>query len=443
MSRRDAKRPPRRMHLVAYLKTGPTANHPGAWRHPEADLHDVFAPERYEHIARVLEAACFDAGFYADTFGLPDIHGGNFDAYLRYGGQITYLDPLTILPVMARVTKHLGLGATLSTTLLPPYWIARTLASLDMLTGGRAAWNVVTSATNLEARNFGMDGIPPKEERYDRADEVLEACNALWECWDEDAFVMDREKGVFIDPSKVRYANFEGRWVKTRGPLTVPRTPQGRPVFLQAGASDRGRDFAARWAEMIFCTPNSKEDAIAFHDDIKSRMDKHGRSPDQCKVLPSFAVVVGETEAVAREKHDYLQSLILPEAQVMLNSSLLGADLSKHRTQEAVEAAQEAANQGITGSHDRVLQVMRQEGTSFAEAAAKPRQLLVGTPASIADQLEDWFTAGACDGFIVWPTVFPRMFEDVCRMVVPELQRRGLFRREYAGRTLRENLANP
>ena len=289
----------RRMHLVAYLKTGPTANHPGAWRHPEADLHDIFAPERYEHIARVLEAACFDACFYADTFGLPDLYGGNFDAYLRHGGQITYLDPLMILPVMARVTRHLGLGATLSTTFMPPYHLARTLASLDMLTGGRAAWNVVTSATNLEARNFGMEGIPAKDARYDRADEVLEACIALWECWDPDAFVMDRESGVFIDPSKVRYANYEGQYVKTRGPLTIPRTPQGRPVFLQAGASDRGRDFAARWAEMIFCTPHSKADSIAFHDDVKARMERYGRAPDQCKVLPSFAVVVGETMSVA------------------------------------------------------------------------------------------------------------------------------------------------
>jgi alkanesulfonate monooxygenase SsuD/methylene tetrahydromethanopterin reductase-like flavin-dependent oxidoreductase (luciferase family) len=156
---------PRRMHLVAYLKTGPTANHPGAWRHPDADLHDIFEPSRYEHLARVLEAGCFDACFYADTFGLPDIHGGNFDAYLRLGGQISYLDPLTILPLMARVTRHLGLGATLSTTFSTPYYLARTLASLDMVTKGRAAWNVVTSATNLEARNFGLDGIPPKHLR--------------------------------------------------------------------------------------------------------------------------------------------------------------------------------------------------------------------------------------------------------------------------------------
>jgi FMN-dependent oxidoreductase (nitrilotriacetate monooxygenase family) len=431
----------RRMHLVAYLKTGPTANHPGAWRHPEAALADIFAPERYEQIARLLEEARFDACFYADTFGLPDIHGGNFDAYLRLGGQISYMDPLVVLPIMARVTKHLGLGATLSTTLLHPYWIARTLASLDMLSGGRMAWNIVTSATDLEARNFGMDGIPGKEERYDRAEEVVEACCALWESWQDGAFVMDKEGGTFIDPSRVRYTEFEGKWVKTRGPLSIPRTPQVRPVFMQAGSSDRGRDFAARWAEFVFCTPHSKADTLAFTTDLKSRMAKYGRAPEDCKVLPSFMTVIGETESIAQEKFDYLQSLIDPEAQRMLNSALMGVDLSRVASPEEMRVAQ--GNQGIVGSQDRVLQMMRQEKIAFRDAVAKPRALLVGTASSIADTLEDYFTSGACDGFIITPTVFPRMFEEFCRLVVPELQRRGLFRTEYAGTTLRENLARP
>jgi len=431
----------RRMHLVAYLKTGPTANHPGAWRHPESPLHDIFAPERYEHIARVLEDARFDACFYADTFGIADIHGGNFDAYLKHGGQISYLDPLVVLPVMARVTRHLGLGATLSTTLSHPYYLARTLASLDLLTAGRMAWNIVTSATNLEAKNFGMDGIPPKDQRYDIADEVVEACNALWESWDADAMVLDKEGGVFVDPSKVRYTNYEGKHVKTRGPLAMPRSPQVRPVFLQAGSSDRGREFAARWAEMVFCTPHSKQDTITFYNDLKSRMTKYGRRPEDCKVLPSFAVVVGETESIAQEKYEALQSLIEPEAQLMLNSSLMGADLSKVRDVETFTAS--TGNQGITGSIDRVMQLMKQENISFTDAAKKPRGLLVGTAKSIADHLEDFFTAGACDGFIIWPTVHPRMFEEFGRYVVPELQKRGLFRKDYAATTLRGNLANP
>ncbi len=431
----------RRMHLVAYLKTGPTANHPGAWRHPEAALDDIFDPARYEHIARVLEDARFDACFYADTFGLPDIHGGNFDAYLKHGGQISYLDPLVVLPIMARVTKHLGLGATLSTTLLHPYWIARTLASLDLLSGGRMAWNIVTSATDLEARNFGQDGIAAKHERYDRAEEVVAACNALWESWDDGAIVADREGGVFIDPSKVRYTNYEGRYVRTRGPLAMPRSPQVRPVFMQAGSSDRGRDFAARWAELIFCTPHSKADTLAFTTDIKARMARFGRAPEDCRILPSFMTVIGETESIAQEKYEHLQSLIDPEAQRMLNSALMGVDLAKVSSPEEMRAKQ--GNQGIVGSQDRVLQVMKAEGIAFQEAVAKPRALLVGTAQTIADTLEDYFTSGACDGFIITPTVHPRMFEEFCRLVVPELQRRGLFRREYAGATLRENLARP
>ncbi len=431
----------RRMNLVAYLKTGPTANHPGGWRHPEADLHDMFEPARYEHLARVLEAARFDAGFFADTFGLPDLHRGGYETYLGLGGQITYLDPMAVLPLMARVTTHLGIGATLSTTFNTPYHLARTLASLDLLTKGRICWNVVTSATDMEARNFGQDGIPPKEERYDRGDEVLEACCALWECWQDDALILDRETGRFADPSKVRRADYTGKYVRTRGPLSMPRSPQGRPVFLQAGASTRGREFAARWAEAIFCTPHTKADAQEYYDDIKSRMDRYDRPPSHCAVMPSIAVVLGETDSIAREKAEYLDSLIDPELVLATNSQMLGVDLSRHETEEDVLEA--AGNQGIRGSHDRVVQVARAEGISFAAAARRRRSLLVGTAATIVDQLEDWFTDGAADGFIVWPTVFPRMFEDFGRLIVPELQRRRLFRTEYGGATLRENLRNP
>lgn len=431
----------RRMHLVAYLKTGPTANHAGGWRHPASSLDDIFEPERYEQLARLLEAGCFDAGFFADTFGLPDIHGGHFRTYLQLGGQISYLDPMAVLPLMARVTQHVGLGATLSTTLQNPYWLARALGSLDLLSKGRIAWNVVTSATDMEAHNFGLDGIPPKDERYDRADEVLEACCALWDCWQDGALVMDREHGVFGDASKVRYANYAGRYIKSRGPLSIPRSPQGRPVFLQAGASERGRAFAARWAEVIFCTPHTKSDARSFYDDIKRRMEAFARPPEHCAVLPAIAVVLGETESIAQERAAYLDSLGNSELVLAANSQLLGVDLSIHHTEAAVVGAQ--GNQGIQGSHDRVVQEARASGISFAEAARRSRGLLVGTAASIVDQMQDWFEDAVCDGFIIWPTTFPGMFEEFVRLVVPELQRRRLFRHEYRGRTLRENLQNP
>ena len=426
------------MKLVAYLKTGPTASHAGGWRHPASALHDIFDPRRYEQLAQTLEAARFDACFFADTFGIPDVYGGHFRTYIERGGQISYLDPMLVLPLMARVTTHLGLGATLSTTFHPPYLLARMLASLDLLSGGRAAWNVVTSATDMEARNFGLDSLPPKEARYDQADEVLEACDALWQCWDEGALVLDRDSGVFADAGKIRYADFKGKWVSTRGPLAMPRSPQVRPVLLQAGASPRGRAFAARWAEMIFAASHTKADSIAFRTDIRQRMQAIGRPQEQCDVLNSMAVVVGETEAIAQEKLAQLDALADSDLVLAHNSTMVGADLGKHRTPGAVAEAQGGA--GISGIDERMQQVARAEGITYADAARKPRSVMVGTAQSIADQMQDVFEAGGCDGFIVWPTVSPGMFEEFGRLVVPELQKRGLVQTEYAPGVLREKL---
>ncbi|TDH53420.1 LLM class flavin-dependent oxidoreductase, partial [Dankookia rubra] len=261
--------PKREMHLLAYLKTGPTGIHVGAWRHPDSRLDDILEPSRYERIARVLEAARFDGGFFADLFGLYDIHQGGFDTYIQRGGQISFLDPMVVLPLMARVTEHLGLGATLSTSFHSAYHLARLLGSLDVLSKGRVAWNVVTSATDLEARNFGIDALPPKDLRYDIDDEVLEACFALWDCWEDGVFVLDKERGVFGDPGRIRYANYAGQHVRSRGPLSIPRSPQGRPVIMQAGASERGRDFAARWAEAIFAAQNRQAAMTEFYGDVK------------------------------------------------------------------------------------------------------------------------------------------------------------------------------
>lgn len=428
----------RKMHLLAYVKTGPTAQLAGAWRHPAADLDDIFRPERYEHLARVLEAACFDGCFFADTLGLPDVYKGSFDTYLRHGGQLSYLDPMMVLPVMARATRHLGLGATLSTTFFNPYHLARTLASLDHLSRGRACWNIVTSTMNFEARNFGIGELPPKEERYDRADEVVEACCALWDCWQDDALVMDKESGLFIDPEKVRYADYEGRYVRTRGPLTIPRSPQGRPVLMQAGSSPRGRDFAARWAEAIFNSSGSKKDAVEFYADIKGRMLGFGRGPEECALCTSMTVVLGETESIAREKAEYLISLVPLEMVLATNSAMLGADLSV--TKDEDELTRNKGHQGHGGLEDRIRQTMRAEGISFAEAIRRPRNLLVGTPAMIADYMQDMFEAEACDGFVLTPTISPLMWEEFARMLTPELQRRGLLRTEYSEATMRENL---
>jgi FMN-dependent oxidoreductase (nitrilotriacetate monooxygenase family) len=430
----------RKMHLVAYLMAGPSASYPSTWRHPAAPLHDLFEPARWEHLARVMEHARFDACFFADSLGIPDLYKGRYDDYIGRGGQLSLIDPVTLLPLMARVTTRLGLGVTLSTSFTPAYLLARYVSSLDLLSKGRAAWNVVTTGRDFEAQNCGLAGLPPKDQRYDMADEVLEACDRLWNGWDADALVLDKAGGVFADPEKIHYAHYNGRYVSTRGPLPGPRSPQVRPVILQAGSSPRGRAFAARWAEMIFCSPPTRQDALAYRNDISARMAAIGRAPDECAVLPSVTVVVGETEAIAREKAGYLESLVDPELVLAASSWSVVADLSTIDDPDALDTA--GSNQGVQGHRDRMMQVAQEKGISFAEAVRRPRALWAGTPAMIADMMEDWFKAGACDGFILPPTVSPTTFEEFGRMVVPELQRRGLFRVDYAGATLRENLRN-
>jgi FMN-dependent oxidoreductase (nitrilotriacetate monooxygenase family) len=428
----------RKMHLVAYLMSGPSASYPSTWRHPSATLDDLFEPERWEYVAKVIEAAKFDACFFADSLGIPDIYKESYSDYVGRGGQLSLLDPMVLLPLMARVTSHLGLGVTLSTSFTPAYTLARSLGSLDLLSKGRAAWNVVTTARDFEAQNYGIAGLPPKDQRYDMADEVMEACDALWNGWDADALVLDKTAGLFADPAKIRYAHYKGRYISTRGPLCIPRSPQVRPVIMQAGSSPRGRAFAARWAEMIFCTPATKADALAYRIDIRNRMEAFGRSPEECAVLPSITVVVAETESIAQEKAAYLESLVDPELVLASSSWSVVADLSKIDTPEALTA--QGGNQGVQGHRDRMMQVSKDKGITFAEAVRRPRALLAGTPAMIADVMEDWFNDGACDGFILPPTVFPTTFEEFGRMVVPELQRRGIFRTAYTGQTLRDNL---
>ncbi len=433
----------RTMHLVAFLMTGPTCHHHGAWRHPESDVEDMLDPARYEHIARVLEAGCFDSLFFADILGLYDLYGSSFATMVRRGGQLCLLDPAVLLPIMARVTRRIGLGLTYSSTFNHPYQIARMLASLDHVSGGRAAWNVVASTSTLEARNFGLDEMPGRAQRYDRADEVLEACFALWDSWEDGALVLDRARGVFADPAKVHYANYAGRWIKTRGPLTTPRSPQGRPVIMQAGSSERGREFGARWGEIIFTLQHHKSDMQAFYTDFKRRMVAHGRAPEECVVLPSIDVVIGETDAIAQERAAYLNSLVDTELGMAQISGHIGVDLSRFDPDQPL--ADIALEEGSRGSFDVILQGTKAEGLTLGEAARRfatselcPQ--LVGTPETIADHLSDLFEDHACDGFVLTPTTMPGMYEQFCRSVVPILQQRGLFRRAYRGSTLREHL---
>lgn len=432
----------RMMHLVAYLKTGPTALHSGGWRHPESTLEDIFDPLRYEQVAQLLEAAKFDAAFFADFFGVPDTYQG-LDMFIRAGGQSSYLDPMTVLPIMARATRNLGLGVTVSTSFFNAFHIARSLASIDMLSKGRVAWNVVTSTSNTEAKNAGLDELPPHDERYDRAEEMLEACAALWQTWDVDPFVFDKDKGVFADPSKVHYANFQGRWTKSRGPLPTPRSPQGRPVIMQAGSSPRGRDFAARWAEVVFVSESDNLEAMQeFYRDMRARVSLAGRDPSSCKILAGLTPIIGETHSIAQERAAFIDSLEEPNYALAVNSLNTGADLSKHKTAEEVEKAR--GNQGTHGQTSNLAEAARQRNVTLAEAGAKRRRnpKMVGTGKSIADAMQELFEGGGCDGFVVMPTTMPTSHEQFCRAVVPELQQRGLFRKEYSSSTLRGNLNN-
>ena len=436
-------RPKRQMHLVAFLMTGPTCHHHGAWRHPESDIDDLLRPSRYEHIARVLEAGKFDALFFADILGLYDLYDGKFDTMVGRGGQVCLLDPAMVLPIMARATSRIGLGLTYSSTFNHPYQIARMLASLDHLSAGRAAWNVVASTSTLEARNFGMDEMPGRAQRYDRADEVLEACFALWDSWEDCALLLDKQNGAFADPAKIHYAGYAGRWIKTRGPLTTPRSPQGHPVIMQAGSSDRGRDFGARWGEVIFTLQHRKADMQAFYADFKGRMAARGRAPEECVVLPSIDVVIGETESIARERADYVNGLVDAQLGMAQMSGHIGIDLSRFDPGQPL--ADIALEEGSRGSFDVILQGSKAEGLTLGEAARRfatselcPQ--LVGTAEMVADRLVDLFEDHACDGFVLTPTTFPGMYEQFCKAVVPALQKRGVFRTEYAGATLREHL---
>lgn len=431
----------KKMHLVAYLKTGPTALHSGGWRHPEATLDDILDPARYEDIARHLEQAKFDGAFFADAFGIPQPKGLSHDYYLTVGGQHSYLDPMLVLPIMARVTRHLGLGATVSTSFFSAYQLARSLATADALSGGRIAWNVVTSTSDGEFANAGLDAVPPSEERYDRAEEIVEACMALWNGWEPDSFVLDKAAGILVDATKVHPANYEGRWTKTRGPIATPPSPQGHPVIMQAGSSPRGRDFAARWAELVFSTESRPEQMRAFREDMNERLAKFGRAPDDCKILPGLTIILGETDSIAKERAEYLDSLIAMEYDITSSSLQVGADLTKLKSMQELAAVR--GNNGIQGISDAVADVAEREKLTPHEAAAYRRRAtnaLVGSPQTVADVMEEKFKSGGCDGFVLMPATHPTSHEQFCRAVVPELQRRGLFRTEYAATTLRGNL---
>jgi FMN-dependent oxidoreductase (nitrilotriacetate monooxygenase family) len=434
----------RQMSLVGFMQAGNTTVYSGSWRHPATE-HGFLSGSFYEKLGRTLEEGCFDMMFFDDRLAMPGIYGGSVADAVRLGARPVKLDLSIVLGMVAAATRHIGLGATYSTTYYSPFHVARTFATLDHLSGGRAAWNVVTSVNDSEARNFGVDVHLGHDERYDRADEFLAATTGLWDTWDDDALVLDREAGVFADPDKVRSLDYEGDWFKVQGPLTVPRSPQGRPVLLQAGSSGRGRDFAAHWAELIFTGDPNIDVARSHYKDQKERIAEGGRDPQAVKMLPMAYTVVGETRAQAEDREQMLlNDLVDPQASLTLLSELMNHDFSGMALDDPITDELIESVSGIRGLVQNLRQAIG-DTITLADLAGHRATLLqgprfVGTAREVADQMEEWFGGDACDGFVIAATHVPGAYEDVVRMLVPELQRRELFRTEYTGSTLRENL---
>ncbi len=439
----------RQMTLVAFLQAQNCTNFVGSWRHPLA-ARDFTSPEYFRRIGRVLEAGKFHMGFFDDRLAMPDRFGGDHAHTVANGIRCVKMDPVTVLTVMGMATERLGLGATYSTTYYEPFHVARVFATLDLMTGGRAAWNVVTSLNDGEALNMGVAAHDAHDARYDRADEFLEVVTGHWNTWEDDALVVDKESGLFAHPEKVHRLDYKGKYLSSRGPFTVPRSAQGRPVVIQAGQSDRGKAFATRWAEIVFVVYHSLAHGKQEYKAFKARLAAAGRDPDSVKVTPEVYTCVAETRAEAEDRLALIDTLPREADRLSLLSELLNFDFASKPMDEAFTDAEFAAMTGAQGIRNRVFSETGNRNPTvrqFMEVSARgtfhdhPR--VWGSPKDVADQLEEWFTAPACDGFVVAASHVPGAYEDFVRLVVPELQRRGLFHKEYEGTTLRDNLGLP
>ena len=420
----------------------PVGIHTAWWRYPGAYPDANFNFQHLKRFAQSLERARFDAFFMADHLGVLNMPM----AALKRSATVTSFDPLTLLPALAMATEHLGLIATASTTFEPPYLIARRFASLDHISGGRAGWNLVTTSNPDSALNFGLTEQMEHGERYRRAREFFDVVTGLWDSWDDDAFIRDVENGIYFDPERMHVLDHKGEFLSVRGPLNIARPVQGWPVIVQAGASDAGRQLAAETAEMIF-SPGGGGIAGAqeYYADVRARAQKAGRDPDHVKILPGCLVVVGDTAEEARKKRARLDSLVHPDSGIASLSIALGCDASQFDLDGPLPEIPET-NASKSG-RERVIGRARRDNLTVRQlaqiAGSYGGLALVGTPAMIADEMEEWLYSDACDGFnIMFPWV-PGGLDDFVDRVVPELQRRNLFRREYEGKTLRENLGLP
>lgn len=427
----------RQLSLGAFINL--PGHHVASWRHPETEVRKVTDLAYLTEIAQVAERGKFDNLFFADVFGQPILE--NAHSGLK-------LDPVVIISALAAVTKNIGLTATLTTSYNEPFHVARKFAAIDHLSNGRAAWNVVTSANEREALLFGRDAHFQHAERYERADEFVDVVKKLWYSIDEEALVIDKESSHYYNLNKVTEIDHEGKFFKLKGTLDAPSTPQGHPVIVQAGSSEAGKELAAKTAEVIFTAWQTLEDAQAFYKDVKGRLVKYGRNPEDLKILPGAFIVVAATEEEAIAKHQQLNNYITPEVGLAYLSGFTGVDLSEYDFEGQIP---DFNGQQIDGTNPNIRAsivkgIVEAKGlTTLRElynniAGARGHREIIGTPTQVADQLQEWFENEAADGFNIMAPTFPQGFNDIVELVIPELQQRGIFKTEYAGTTLRENL---
>jgi FMN-dependent oxidoreductase (nitrilotriacetate monooxygenase family) len=438
----------RQMVMVGFLQAQNCTNLVSSWRHPES-RQDSTSADYYQTIGRVLEEGKFHVGFFDDRLAMPDRFGNDHRHTVQHGIRCVKMDPVTVLTVMGMATKRLGLGATCSTTYYEPFHVARTFATLDLMTDGRAAWNVVTSMNDGEALNMGKDAHQEHDSRYDRADEFMEVVMGHWNSWDDDAIVADQQTGLFAYPDKVRRIDHVGQWFRSRGPFTVPRSPQGHPVVIQAGQSARGKSFSARWGELVFVsTPINLDAGRQNYRDLKEATAAAGRDPNHMTITPSAYLVCAETKAEAEDKMALIETLATDDDALSLLSEAMNFDFASKGLDEPFTDEELKNISGTQSMRDRVLRssgLKNPTPRDFIRFShrARPNKPFVGGPKEVADGMEEWFTTGVCDGFVLAATHVPGTYMDFVKHIVPELQRRGLYHKDYTGATLRENLGLP
>jgi FMN-dependent oxidoreductase (nitrilotriacetate monooxygenase family) len=414
--------------------------HPAAWRHPNVPADGPLHVEHYVRSAQIAESGKLDMIFFADGAGIRQ--GDDPPGSLcRTGSDMVEMEPMTLLPALAMVTQHVGLVTTASTTYNEPYNLARKFATLDLISKGRAGWNVVASWSEHEAQNFGLETTLDYDTRYARSAEFVDVVKGLWDSWEDGALLFDKAAGRYFDAARMHLLNHEGRFFKVRGPLNVAGMPQGHPVIVQAGASEQGRELGAATADVIYTIHDSLQHAQAYYADVKGRMVKYGREPDDLKIMPAMCPVVARTRDEARAKFEELQAKIDPLVGLSRLYSVFG-DLSAYPLDEPVPEGA-LGKQELRSLSVQLVERVRREKLTIRELYLRSGitgSARIGTAADIADVMQEWFEARGCDGFNVTPATLPHGGEDFVSMVVPELQRRGLFRANYEGRTLRENL---